>query len=179
MSIVSDYQTILKRRGLYHGQIDGGFGPLTLAAAMDFHKVGPVPPWMLVASQELGVSEILGPRHNPRIVAYHDSTTLSADEDEVPWCSSFVDWCFRQVDIEGTHSAAARSWDKWGNATPLRLGAVVTVPRTGGSGRHVFFAAGWTSTHVFGLGGNQGNKVSVAVYRQPTLTAKRWPANRA
>jgi uncharacterized protein (TIGR02594 family) len=180
MSITSDYQTALKRKGLYNGDVDGDFGPLTLAAAQALHTApGKIPQWMLVAAQELGVSEIYGPRDNPRISLYHASTTLGSKPDEVAWCSSFVNWCVQQAGIKGTRSAAARSWDTWGHATDVNYGAVATVPRTGGSGRHVFFIAGYTKTHVFGLGGNQGDKVSVVPYRISSLTAIRWPVNRA
>lgn len=176
MSLVTDYQKILKKYAGYSGEIDGDFGPLTLAAAQEYHlKNTPVPPWMMHAAQEFGVSEILGPRSNPRIEMYHASTSLGSAEDAVPWCSSFVNWCMERALVPGTNSAAARSWDKWGLATPIRYGAVSTVPRTGGSGRHVFFIAGFTTTHAFGLGGNQADAVNVAVYRRPSLTATRWP----
>lgn len=175
MSIVSDYQRTLKRARLYAGEIDGDFGPLTLSAAQAFHTGGKPPVWMLIAAQEIGVSEILGKRNNPRIEMYHASTTLGAAADEVPWCSSFVNWCIESAGMQGTNSAAARSWDKWGKDTPPIFGAVATVPRTGGSGRHVFFVAGFTGTHVFGLGGNQSNSVNVVPYRRSILTACRRP----
>ena len=176
MSLISDYQRILKKSALYQGEIDGEFGPLTLAAAQAYHCASsPVPKWMLVAAQEFGVSEILGPRSNPRIEMYHASTSLGSRDDSVPWCSSFVNWCMESAQVQGTNSAAARSWDRWGSATPPTYGAVATVPRTGGSGRHVFFVAGFTATHIFGLGGNQSDKVNVAVYRRPSLTACRVP----
>lgn len=176
MSITSDYQRKLKKAGLYHGSIDDDFGPLTLAAAQGFHcGKDHVPTWMLFAGQELGVSEILGGRHNPRIIAYHDTTSLSANEDEVPWCASFVNWCMEQARVKGTDSAAARSWDTWGHKSKIRFGAVATVARKGGSGRHVFFIAGFTDTHVFGLGGNQSNRVSIIPYQISKLTAVRSP----
>ena len=177
MSVISDYQKKLKKAGLYHGEIDGDFGPLTLLAAQEFH-CGPnkVPRWMLIAGQELGVSEIYGGRDNPRIVMYHGSTSLGGSPDEVAWCSSFVNWCMETAGRTGTNSAAARSWDSWGTRMRAPLfGAVHTVPRTGGSGRHVFFNAGYTDTHVFGLGGNQSDKVNIVPYRRAILTATRWP----
>lgn len=178
MSLVSDYQRLLKKAGHPVGQIDGDFGPLTLAAAQAYHLgMATVPKWMLVAAQELGVSEIYGKRDNPRIVMYHASTKLGASPDEVPWCSSFVNWCMEWAGREGTNSAAARSWDAWGKKSAVQFGAVATIPRTGGSGRHVFFIAGYTDTHVFGLGGNQSDKVNVVPYRKNTLTAVRFPTS--
>jgi uncharacterized protein (TIGR02594 family) len=180
MTPVAEYQTRLKTLGLYVGKIDGDFGPLTLTAAQSYHTAaGKVPPWMPIAAQELGVSEILGPRNNPRIGMYHASTTLGEEPDEVAWCSSFVNWTVEQSGYEGTNSAAARSWDTWGRETVIRYGAVITVPRKGGSGRHVTLCAGWTETHFFGLGGNQSDKVCIVPFHLNTRSACRWPSNRA
>ncbi len=178
MGTIADYQQTLKRAGLYLGEIDGDFGPLTLSAAAQFHAVKTklTPPWMLVAANELGVSEILGPRSNQRIVQYHGSTDMGEAPDEVPWCSSFVNWCMAKAGLHGTRSAAARSWDTWGNSTGMRFGAVVTFPRTGGSGRHVALVAGFTDTMVFHLGGNQGDAVNVHASPRHQIAQLRWPA---
>lgn len=74
------------------------------------------PTWMVIAERELasGVRERPGAEHNPRIVEYHSATLLRATTDEVPWCSSFANWCLLQVFETGTWSAAARSWLAWG-----------------------------------------------------------------
>jgi hypothetical protein len=101
--------------------IDGVAGPITLAAlkkgVLTSHTVEASiqvnlkdAPWMAVAMREIGQKEIRGPEHNPRIIEYHAATTLKASTDETPWCSSFVNWCLRQVSIAGTNSAAAVSW---------------------------------------------------------------------
>lgn len=47
----------------------------------------------LVAKTQLGQKEISGSKDNPKIVEYHDATTLKATDDETPWCASFVNWC--------------------------------------------------------------------------------------
>ena len=63
------------------------------------------PPWLAFAAKELDsdVVEIGGRGHNPRILEYHASTSLSANRDETPWCSSFVNWCFAQAETRGTN----------------------------------------------------------------------------
>jgi hypothetical protein len=67
-------------------------------------------PWMEIATAELGVHEnSLSGRHNARIIEYHQATTLRATTDETAWCSSFVNWVFRQSGRTGTNNAAARS----------------------------------------------------------------------
>lgn len=173
MTPVQEYQKTLKAAGFYRGFIDGEFGPLTLAGAMSFH--GNPPAWLFVAAQELGVSEILGNRHNPRIVEYHQATNLKASADEVAWCASFVNWCLLRGGSRGTNSAAARSFDSWGFATAIRIGAVMTIPTSTGSRRHVAFVAGFTASHVFHLGGNQSNRVNVQTHSREAVTAMRWP----
>ena len=48
----------------------------------------------LVAQTQKGVKEIVGPKHNPTVVEYAQSCTLQANDDETPWCSEFVNWCY-------------------------------------------------------------------------------------
>lgn len=179
MTTVTAYQKHLKTLGHYSGQVDGDFGPLTLSAALDYHCHGKPPAWMLAAAGELGISEIYGKRNNPRIVAYHATTTLGASADEVPWCSSFVNWCMERAGVKGTDSAAARSWDSWGLPSVSQVGCVVTFPRTGGSGRHVAFVAGYHGNTLFHLGGNQSDRVNVGRADESTATAMRWPASQS
>lgn len=82
--------------------------------------------WMRVAMSQAGMAENPGLQDNQRIVEYHAATTLPrrAHADETAWCSSFVNWVFDRVGIEGTRSALASSWLGWGRATPAREGAM-------------------------------------------------------
>jgi uncharacterized protein (TIGR02594 family) len=138
--------------------------------------------------EELGVSEIKGPeQHNSRILLYHDTTILDASTDEVPWCSSFVNWCVKECGLllEGTNSARARSWLEWG--TPLLIPPVgaVTILKRGGNGQpgptvidakgHVGFFLGQTNTHVELVGGNQSDRVLIKKYPISRVLGHRWP----
>ena len=72
-------------------------------------------PWYDVAKAELGVRENSKTnKHNARIIEYHATTTLKAQTDEIPWCSSFVNWVFTQSSYKGTNNALAKSWLDWG-----------------------------------------------------------------
>jgi len=187
-SVVEAFQS---RAGL---PVNGVVGPRTWAAldaATGAVKPEAEPRWLTVAKGEIGVREENGPRHHPRILQYHDSTTLRALTDEVPWCASFVNWCLREAGHKGTNSAAAISWAKWG--LPLqtpRPGAVCVIrrkgttgvgdPRTGSpSGNHVGFWISGTPTHLRLLGGNQSNQVRYTDFPLSAyiILAYRWPAD--
>ncbi len=79
---------------------DGIVGPKTWAALGQRPPTSSSPTpsvgaasWMKIALAELGVHENSLPGHqNQRIIQYHAATSLKAQTDEVPWCSSFVNW---------------------------------------------------------------------------------------
>jgi uncharacterized protein (TIGR02594 family) len=138
-----------------------------------------LPAWLAIAHREMdtGIDEIRGGADNPRIVEYHQTTSLKASDDETAWCSSFVNWCVVQSGIAGTNSALARSWIGWGQVLerPER-GAVTVFRREGGPTRgHVAFYWSRSGDRVLVLGGNQGNQVSIKSYPAADLLGFRWP----
>lgn len=139
-------------------------------------KVFKIPSWVDVALQELqaGVKEVPGPGDNPRVIEYHQSCTLKATDDDVPWCSAFVNWVMQQVGYKGTKSAAAISWKDWGKELDEgRLGCIVVMTRTGGN--HVAFYLDEDKSGVYILGGNQGDKVSIMKASWDVITNFRFP----
>jgi uncharacterized protein (TIGR02594 family) len=133
------------------------------------------PKWLDIARGELGVSEIKGARDNQRIVEYH-STTGGFGNDEVPWCSSFVNWTMKEAGIKGTNNAMARSWLNWGKATEPRVGAVAVFSRGNNPSQgHVGIYLGTEGNNIKVLGGNQGDKVSISYYPKSRLLGLRWP----
>jgi uncharacterized protein (TIGR02594 family) len=137
------------------------------------------PLWLTIAENELGVTEIPGPKSNNRILEYHKSTTLKATNDDIPWCSAFVNWVMQKAKIPGTLSAAARSWLSWGvglNNTYPAFGAVVILRRGNNPAQgHVGFYVGNTTPEtVRVLGGNQGDKVSIINYKKEHVLGYRW-----
>lgn len=125
--------------------------------------------WMEIAEGERGVKEIAGASAHPQIVAYHATTTLKATSDEVPWCSSFVNWVMAKAKYPITKSAAAKSWANYGQSCTLHPGCLVIFSRKGG--HHVGFCVSDTSTTVKVLGGNQSNEVNIASYRKENMIA--------
>lgn len=143
-------------------------------------------PWMDIARKEIGQKEVVGHEDNPRILAYHASTTLKATDDDTPWCSSFVNWCLKQAGIKGTDSAAAKSWVHWGVPSGPVPGAIAVICSSKAtnrsfstSGAHVGFLIEESATHFKLLGGNQGNSVKESSFPKTswTLLGLRWPGN--
>jgi uncharacterized protein (TIGR02594 family) len=136
----------------------------------------PDSPWLDVAFKEIGVKEVAGLTDNPRILEYAATTTLRAQSDEVPWCSSFANWVFKQCAIKGTDSAAARSWLNWGQECSARVGALVVLKRGDSSFQgHVGFVVDIGPIFVSVLGGNQSDQVKVSKFLKTKVIGYRWP----
>lgn len=131
--------------------------------------------WYDIAKREAGVKELQGIADHPRIVEYHSTTTLRATDDEVPWCSSFVNWCVQRAGYVGTRSAAARSWAKWGVKIDKPIaGCIVVMTRTGGG--HVGFYEAHDDSTVQVFGGNQDDAVNVRKFRASRVLCYVLPA---
>ncbi len=135
--------------------------------------------WFAIAMREMesGVDEVAGPEHNPRIVEYHQSTSLRATDDETAWCSSFVNWCMEQAGEVKTNSAMARSWLKWGEELKVPRRGCVTVFSRGNipTAGHVGFYVEEMNDRILLLGGNQGNQINISSYPKSSLLGYRWP----
>ena len=136
------------------------------------------PEWLEAAVREIGVEEVPGPGDNPRILEYHQTTTLRATDDSIAWCSSFVNWCMKQAGIEGTKSAAARSWQNWGKKLDSPRNGCVAVLRRGTNptNGHVAFYVGEGSSTIRLLGGNQSDQVKVSAFPKTMVLSYRWPS---
>ena len=131
-----------------------------------------------IALGEYGEKEISGSKDNPRIVEYHKATTLAADDDETPWCASFVSWCLERAGLQSSDSAAARSYLTWGKEIkdPV-LGCVVVLKRDGAPwAGHVGFYINECNGLVYLLGGNQANMVNIAGFDKSRVLGYRLPA---
>jgi len=126
------------------------------------------------AKSKVGEKEIPGVKNNQFIVDCHSTTSLSADDDETAWCSSFVNKCVIEGGYKGTNSAAAKSWLSWGKAIDKPVEGCVCIIRqkqkgadkaTGStSGYHVAFWVKEENNRVFLLGGNQADQVKVSSF---------------
>ena len=140
------------------------------------------PKWLTLAKAEIGVKETPGPTSTPRVVAYRKQAgiELGGDDGVLPWCAIFVIAMLRQAGVDTRNAnAMARSLLNWGQPVDSPIpGAIIvykSATRPAPLG-HTNIATGRiTSTHVEGVGGNQGDAVSVALFDRKNVLGYRWP----
>ena len=93
------------------------------------------------------------------------------------WCAMIVCAALEETGFQSTRDAGAISFDSYGKKLDhLVKGCVVTISRTGGSGRHVtFFDHFAENGDMVCLGGNQNNEINLTSYPVSRLKAIRWP----
>lgn len=132
-----------------------------------------------VAEGYLGVTEYPAAKHNPQILKFYtDSGNSWVQDDETPWCAAFVGSVLAQCGIQGTNKLNARSYLDWGqpvDTDKAQKGDVVVFWRGSKDGwqGHVAFYSHQDEEHIYVLGGNQGNKVSLAPYKKDRLLGIR------
>lgn len=140
--------------------------------------VSELPEYYKIALKENGTTEIAGKEHNSRVLEYHQATGLKASDDETPWCAAFVNWCLLKAGINGTNSASARSFQKWGipSFNPVEGDIVIfwRESKTSSKG-HVAFFVKRDGDFIYCFGGNQSNKVCVAKYPVDRVLTYRKP----
>jgi len=166
-------------------QADGVVGPKTTAALFAGAPTapptaGPLIPWFEEARHLVGTAEILGPKNNPAIMDWATTLDVNYAGDEVPWCGLFVAHCIGatlQQEVLPGNPLGARQWERFGDATTPRLGAVMVFWRESlASGKgHVGFYVGEDDTAYQILGGNQSDKVCLMWLAKDRLRGARWP----
>jgi len=135
------------------------------------------PQWLNIARTYLGTRELGGKDTAPIIRQWLIKLGAWWADDETPWCGVAVAAWMREAGIVlPKHWYRARGWLDWG--VPLRdpaLGCVVVYER-GGSG-HVGLVVGIDKAgRIMTLGGNQGNKVSIAPFDRSRVLGFRYPS---
>ena len=132
-----------------------------------------------IAQVFVGTKEIDGAMDNPQILAMLQLDNKWPQDDEVPWCSAFVNYVCKLLRLPRSKSLLARSWLEVGMGVDLEdafPGFDVVVLKRGGGDQpgpenttapgHVGFYAGITADceWVELLGGNQGDRVKISRY---------------
>lgn len=172
-------------------------GPNKLPSAFRFLLEDPVAPLMVrVAIDMLGTLESPGTADNPVIIAWADEVSQCVDraynrwaadfynDDSIPWCGLFMAVCAvraangRPARMPPDKYLSALAWANFG--TPIApaqaaVGDVMVMTRKGGG--HVCLNVGFEKggARFFGLGGNQGDAVTIAPFDLARVTACRRP----
>lgn len=133
------------------------------------------PTWIAQARKYLGLHEGLGEADNPKVVRFYElAGHPEIKHDSVPWCAAFVGGVLKECSIANTGTLWALDYAKYGRRlTAPIVGAIATKKRDGGG--HVFFVVGYDDRNVYALGGNQGDKVCIAVYPRALIYSYAWP----
>jgi len=142
-----------------------------------------MPTWLRLAYSHLGLREIKGSKHNAEILRWWERLALPFKDDETPWCAGFVNAMIHAsgLRIVEKNRAAALGWRWNGYGTRLdgpAFGAIMSMERPGkpSSGHMTMVAGRDTRGNVMGLGGNQGNMVSINPYHPTARNAQyHWP----
>lgn len=138
-----------------------------------------------IAQRFVGIKEVGGQVDSPQIMAFLKLDNEWPENDEVPWCSAFVNYVAWLLRLPRSKNLRARSWLQVGQGIQLDdavPGDVVVFQR--GSGEqpgpeviaapgHVGFYAGRFGQFVEVLGGNQADTVKISRYHKNKLLGVR------
>lgn len=172
-------------------KVDGVVGAET-AAAIDLVESSPMPPaapvvaeigrplWFQAGLALVGTKEVPGAGDNRTIIDWAKEEGGDVAEeythDSIPWCALFANHCLTLAGLPGTHSLWAL--DFAGSWPSVRLdgpavGAFAPMVRNGGG--HIIQIAGRArSGNYMGLGGNQGDQVSIVEFAPSRLNKGFW-----
>ena len=130
-----------------------------------------------IALSEIGVKEIVGKKHNPRILHYFSEIGHAwVKNDETAWCSAFANYVCKKAGVKYSGKLNARSWEDIGEKiiNPEKGDIAVFWRESPDSWKgHVAFFIRQTKNWVYVLGGNQGNQVKISAYPKNRLLEYR------
>lgn len=126
------------------------------------------------AASRYGLTEIAGDSSNSQVLQFFSETGHPEIlDDETSWCSAYLNWCAKNVNLIGCDSAsglAAKSWLSVGEEVlgEPKTGDIVVFWRENKNSWQghvsIFINEDPQSHKVFCLGGNQDDKVTVKAY---------------
>ena len=138
--------------------------------------MGAEPLWVQAGRKHVGLAEIPGKDTAPTIARWLKRLGAWWDDDATPWCGTFVAACLDEVGLpKPQHWYRAKAYLDYGVSVAMpTLGAITVFDRKGGG--HVGFCVG-RNDHgaLMILGGNQGDRVSIAAFDTTRVLGYRWP----
>lgn len=153
--------------------LDAGLG------VVHHNPTGAEPAWLGEGRKDLGVQEIPGKAHAPRILKMLAALKYPFSDDETPWCGTAMAAWMKQAGIDPPPAGyRALNWAGWGVECPAQVGAIGIKARPGGN--HVFIIVGETADKrcFKALGANQRNAVTIMDVPKSEVSPRniRWPA---
>lgn len=139
------------------------------------------------AFADLGLSEIQGSRHEPRVIKmYALSGNPGIKNDETAWCAAAVGAWLKEAGLPNTGSLMARSYSRYGmdvtSLPRIPRGAICVWPRGAPPSGHVNICLDDDGVYLTCIGGNQGNGqgggVTISRERKSKLVAARVPVTK-
>lgn len=132
----------------------------------------------------LGIGEIVGTVHEPKVVAFFaDAGVPEIKDDETAWCGAFMAAVWAAIgrpDVrppgDRYNALRARQWLNVGRPVDKPLPGDIAVFERGGKNArtgHVAFVAEDRGDKIQVLGGNQSNKVTLALYAKDRVLGYR------
>lgn len=143
-------------------------------------------PWVAELQKHIGLTEIVGKQHNPVLLQWlKDMGSYSKEskawwaDDETPWCGLAVG---HALGVSGRFVVPnwfrAKAWADsayMSNLDKPAYGCIATKTRKGGG--HVMIIVGKDKQgRYMGLGGNQGNRVSIIPFNPSDIDGFWWPS---
>lgn len=154
--------------------------PASTLVTYDKIPVPAEPVWMREARRLIGLTEIPGPKSNPKIMSWAKNlggwVASYYTNDDIPWCGLFIGNLIATTLPKEpllANPLGALNWKKFGIETRLCVGAILVFERKGGG--HVGIYVGEDRTHFHVLGANQNNSVSITRIEKSRLVGVRWP----
>lgn len=144
--------------------------------------------WVAEARNHIGLSEIVGDKHNEKILEMWEVGFTATGQverlkekvwqnDETAWCGGFAAYIFAIVGLEKhipKYFPTARAWAKVGTKLDKpAYGCIAVFSRKGGG--HVGIVVGEDQKgNLMILGGNQSNQVNIMPIAKSRAIAYRW-----
>lgn len=145
-------------------------------------------PWIALARTFLGTTEIKGKQHNPVVLEFWKDINIDwAPTDEIAWCAAFAGAILKRSNLPFLETGLARNYldyvkhNKKGQVLKQPAYGCLAIMWTGsktGTTGHIGFVVGEVKgdpSRLLLLGGNQGDKVSIAAFPKSQMLGYIWP----
>lgn len=128
------------------------------------------PAWLKEAFACLGMREARGAVSNPEVVRMFAESAHPEVRNSrtTPWCAAFIGATLARAGLPNTGQLTARSYLKYGKPAPDPVRGDIAIMWRGkkndGFTGHIFYFLRREGANIIGLGGNQGDAVTVAAF---------------